>query len=273
MKNIFLIAICLILSPAMFSQSSYTFLGNGNWTTASNWSNNVIPPSMLPAGSTINIRCANGDSCVLDILQTISAGAFFYVAVGANLILKNNLFISGSALLPDGVFVDSRDGQPYTFQQIGTQVWMTKNLNFDTVGSHCYNNSSTNCETYGRLYNWTTALVVAPAGWHLPSDEEWTTLVTFLGGEGSAGPSMKSVTGWNAPNTGATNSSGFSGLPGGLYDPPGFFEFIGTNGMWWSSTQFDTMYAWTRSLNYYFANDYRNSRDKMTGLSVRCIRN
>lgn len=265
----FLISIFSLYPGILLSQTTYTFIGNGNWEISSNWNANLIPPSFLPDGSTININPAIGDSCVLNSLQIISIGAFFNVVSGANLIVKGNLNIRGSSLALDSTFTDIRDGQVYTYRHIGTQVWMTKNLNYDTTGSWCYGNNATNCNTYGRLYNWNTALTVAPAGWHLPSDEEWTILTSFLGGDGGA---MKSVTGWNSPNTGATNNSGFSGLPGGVNDE-GFFDFIGTNGYWWSSTELDTMYAWRLALNYYFAATYRGTRLKTNGLSVRCVRN
>ena len=169
-------------------------------------------------------------------------------------------------------FTDPRDGQTYPCKQIGTQVWMTKNLNYPAAGSWCYDNNATNCGTYGRLYDWNTALTVAPPGWHLPSDAEWTTLTTFLGGESVAGGKMKTTTGWNAPNTGASNSSGFAGLPGGLRSDNGAFLNIGDYGYWWSSMQNETTGAWFRDLgyNYAFAGSYYSS--KSNGFSVRCVR-
>jgi len=177
----------------------------------------------------------------------------------------------------DSTFTDSRDGQVYKFKQIGSQVWMVQNLNYVIDTCSCYNDDPANCTIYGRLYSWADAMASAPAGWHLPSDEEWTTLTDYLGGSDVAGGPMKSaVTLWLSPNTGATNSSGFSGLPGGghLDDT---YDFLGQSGMWWSSTTNSgnsTPSAWIRFLDYGDASVYRGGLDgaKTNELSVRCIR-
>lgn len=267
MKKLFLIIIILHISFIIQAQSIYTFSGNGNWTTLSNWRNNNIPPSTLPGGSTINISPATGDSCILDFPQTIASGANLNISMGAKFIILGNLKV-----LNDSIYTDLRDGNSYPYRHIGNQVWMTKNLNYDTLNSLCYDNSTSNCEIYGRLYNWNAALTVAPPGWHLPSDSEWTVLTTFLGGLDEAGGAMKNTTGWNPPNTNANNISGFSGLPAGVWTDPGFFEYLGTNTYWWSATELDETFAWRRSLNYNFAPVYRGTRQKIDKLSVRCIR-
>ena len=88
---------------------------------------------------------------------------------------------------------DSRDGQIYPTVQIGSQCWLQKNMNYSTGSSRCYDNYASNCNTYGRLYDWQTVLGACPSGWHLPSDAQWTTLTTFLGGTGVAGGKMKST--------------------------------------------------------------------------------
>jgi uncharacterized protein (TIGR02145 family) len=179
---------------------------------------------------------------------------------------------------------------------IGTQVWTTQNLsvaryrNGDiipqvtnttqwaalTTGAWCWynNDSATYAATYGRLYNWyavNDARGLAPQGYHVPSDGEWSVLVTTLGGLSIAGGSMKSTTGWNLPNTGATNSSGFAGLPGGFRDPTISFGNIGYVGMWWSSTEVPPY-----PLSYALVNDNsrvdRANNLKSAGFSVRCVR-
>jgi len=93
---------------------------------------------------------------------------------------------------------------------------------------------------------------LCPTGWHVPSDDEWTTLTTYLGGEGVAGGKMKAAILWNSPNTGATNTSGFSALPGG-YRNSGDYFYAGW-GLWWSSTEFSSSSAWLRIL-YNFSSD------------------
>ncbi len=119
----------------------------------------------------------------------------------------------------------------YKTVKIGTQVWMSENLAYKpSTGNYwAYHDDNANVAKYGYLYDWETACKVCPSGWHLPSDEEWTTLIDYLGGEDVAGGKMKAVgtieagTGlWYDPNDGATNESGFSGLPGGTGKGSGF---------------------------------------------------
>lgn len=181
---------------------------------------------------------------------------------------------------------------------ICNQVWMQKNLDVSTyrngdpipqvtdatawsnltTGAWCYyNNGPANNAVYGKLYNWyavNDARGLAPTGWHIPSDAEWTTLSTCLGGDVVAGGKMKEVglTHWLSPNTGADNSSGFAGLPGGNREINGTFNFLGSNGYFWSSTELPTSYAWYRSLNYINGSLNRSNYNKVFGLSVRCLR-
>jgi uncharacterized protein (TIGR02145 family) len=124
------------------------------------------------------------------------------------------------------------------------------------------------------LYDWKTAKTACPAGWRLPSDAEWTILVTFLGGGDEAGGKMKEggTSHWKSPNTGATNSSGFSGLPGGYRSNFGSFYYVGSSGYWWSSTEYSSASAWDRGLYYYDGNVSRNGCSKEYGFSVRCLR-
>jgi uncharacterized protein (TIGR02145 family) len=191
---------------------------------------------------------------------------------------------------------------------IGTQIWSTKNLdvaryrNGDpipqvtdptqwanlTTGAWCWynNDSATYAATYGRLYNWYAVndpRGLAPQGWRIPTEGDWNRLVKFIdpGADttcqgcyqsSSAGGAIKSTTGWNAPNTGATNSSGFSGLPGGGRDFDGTFVNVGINGFWWSAGEFDTTSAWGRYLYDDDANVYRFNFNKTVGVSVRVVR-
>ena len=185
---------------------------------------------------------------------------------------------------------------------IGTQQWMEKNLEVVTyrngniipqvtdptawaaltTGAWCYyNNDPLNGAIYGKLYNWYAVKDItngglAPTGWHIPTDAEWTNLSTTLGGDAVAGGKMKSAgtTTWTAPNTGATNSSGFSGLPGGSGNDDGTFTNVGSYGFWWSSTEYNiTAYAWGRYLGYTNGDIDRSSLNKKAGFSVRCLRN
>ena len=159
-----------------------------------------------------------------------------------------------------------------------------------TTGAWCYyNNTTANGTTYGKLYNWYAVVGIydaasaanpalrkklAPAGWHVPTDTEWTQLTDCLGGEAVAGGKMKS-TGtslWKSPNTAATKKSGFSGLPAGYRLIYGSFFNIGSFGGWWSSSEGSTGEAWGRSLNYSSGFAFRSFNFKKGGFSVRCLR-
>ncbi|MFM7684286.1 MAG: DUF4116 domain-containing protein, partial [Bacteroidota bacterium] len=180
---------------------------------------------------------------------------------------------------------------------IGDQVWMNRNLNVSTfrngdlipevktnkgwekAGNEgkpawCYfDNDPKNGTKYGKLYNWFAVKDprgIAPEGWHVPSDSEWTILKDYLLGD-DAGKKMKSTSGWREYGNG-TNESGFSGLPGGSRYPNGTFDTIGYSGYWWSSTEFNTDIAWGRYLTSNNGNASRDYNNKRNGLSVRCLR-
>jgi uncharacterized protein (TIGR02145 family) len=189
------------------------------------------------------------------------------------------------------------EGHIYQTVLIGSQFWMAENLRTATyangepianvtdntawiqlsTGAWChYSNNTVTDSIYGKLYNWYTTVDprgLCPAGWHVPTDAEWTVLTDYLGGESVAGGKMKTITGWNAPNTSATNESGFSGLPGGYrnYDY-GNFSNVGDYGTWWSSTESSTTDAWLRSLGCDYGFAGRISNSKQYGISVRCLR-
>lgn len=152
-------------------------------------------------------------------------------------------------------FIDIRDGKSYPTKQFGSQCWMTKNLNYDVATSHCYGSNSLNCVNYGRLYTLSTALRACPAGWHLPSDGEFTTL------EGTIG-SARTI--W-------MDTNGWAGQYGGwLYNNR--FNYLGSYGFWWSSTPYSSDY-WTRVL-YSAVNVYRAPYlpAATNNFSVRCIK-
>lgn len=199
--------------------------------------------------------------------------------------------------------VDDIDGNTYQTIKIGTQWWMAENFkathyrNGETIpnvtgntewtnlstGAWCsYGNNDNNVFTFGRLYNWyavNDSRNIAPAGWHVPTDTEWQTLVDYLDGESAAGGKMKG-TGtiqngnglWNDPNTSATNESGFSALPGGSRELNGGFGSLGYNAAFWSLTEYGSDYAWLRYLRFNSSDVYRASSSMIEGLSVRCVR-
>jgi uncharacterized protein (TIGR02145 family) len=175
-----------------------------------------------------------------------------------------------------GSFTDQRDSKHYKTIQIGNQTWMAENLNYSTsTNSWCYSNNSANCDKYGMLYSWEIAKTVCPAGWHLPSDAEMTTLTSYIGGETVAGGKLKEMntTHWKSPNTGATNETSFSALPGGYRYSGGIFGGIGDIGNWWTATDSSSLYAWRRSLYNSRTDISRGNSVKTSGFNVRCIQN
>ncbi len=181
---------------------------------------------------------------------------------------------------------------------ICNQVWMLKNLDVDTyrdgtpipqvtdqavwatltTGAWCYyQNNSANGTVYGKLYNWYAVndpRGLAPAGWHVASDSEWTTLSNCFGGDAVSGGPLKEAgtTHWWSPNTGATNSSGFTGLPGGLRGCSGDFYHKGEMGWWHTSTPIYSSYAWYRHLHKFHVSIYRSNFCQRNGMSVRCVK-
>jgi uncharacterized protein (TIGR02145 family) len=206
---------------------------------------------------------------------------------------------------PDLTYGSMTDQEGNVFKTIviGTQEWMAENLNTSvyrngdaivtdldnsawgatTSGAWSYyNNDASYACPYGKLYNWfacVDARGLCPVGWHVPSDAEWTTLTNFLGGESVAGGKMKSTgtieaeTGlWNAPNEAANNSIGFSGIPGALRYFDGYYYEFGNLGLWWSSSESISDYAWYRDLFRFDGAVFRTNDNKHNGFSVRCLR-
>jgi uncharacterized protein (TIGR02145 family) len=191
------------------------------------------------------------------------------------------------------------DGNTYNTVQIGNQVWMSENLktsryrnggsipyvvgNSDwqaqTTGAWSYyDHDAANGAIYGKLYNWYNTLgdTLCPTGWHVPSDNEWTILTDYLGGENIAGGKMKSIGTdyWNEPNTGETNESGFSALPGGARYYEGSFFHIRDFAFFWSASESDISFAWSRYLNSNngYVNRILSINSKSSGASVRCLK-
>jgi uncharacterized protein (TIGR02145 family) len=178
---------------------------------------------------------------------------------------------------------------------IGSQIWTVKNLDVTTyrngdvipqvtnptawaaltTGAWCYyNNDSVNGPIYGKLYNWYAVNDVrglAPIGYHIPTDAEWTILSTNLGGNGIAGGKMKSKTGWYSGGNG-TNCSCFTGLPGGNRNYIGSFNNVGYYGWWWSASEYNTLGAWFWGLYYGSIGGSRGHYNKLVGQSIRLIK-
>jgi uncharacterized protein (TIGR02145 family) len=194
-----------------------------------------------------------------------------------------------------------QEGNIYKTIIIGTQEWMAENLNVQTyrngdsistnqddftwsnslvtqIGAWAYyNNDSLNGCPYGKLYNWfavADARNLCPEGWHVPTDAEWFTLSDGFGGQTLTGGKLKNTesTYWQSPNTGATNESGFSGLPGAYRETSGPFYEIGNVGCWWTSSPMGGSSAWSRELRFASGGLFRIDSSKRFGYAVRCVK-
>lgn len=241
--------------------------GSGVGTFTSNMSGlNALTTYYIRAYATNNVGTAYGDQLRLVTLQTNQ--------------------------------ISDIDGNIYNTVSIGTQVWMVENLtvtkygNGDQITNITDNTQwdllttgarSTNVflpdyvATYGWFYNWYAVADnrhICPTGWHVPSDDEWTTLTTYLGGESVAGGKLKETgtAHWESPNTGATNESGFTALGGEFYDSSGGWFGPRNWGVWWTSSEADANNAWNRILFFTDASITRVANRKALGISVRCIK-
>jgi uncharacterized protein (TIGR02145 family) len=270
---------------------------------------NVDNGSCLMQGATCNDGNANTTNDVINANCQCAGTSTSGSGTGAQLLPGNatcatqNISVTGCG----GQTSLTYDGRTYDLVEIGGQCWFADNLATDqyrngdpiptgldnatwqntTAGAYAiYNNDAATNTTYGKLYNWYTTVDtrgLCPTGWHVPTDCEWMYLESSLGmsvadQESQAlrgtneGGALKATTNWNSPNTGATNSSGFTALPGGFRNYNGSYNYIGDNGAWWSSTEVNSNYAWGRILYYGYSNVYRNYYSKRDGFSVRCVR-
>ncbi|MCL2220142.1 MAG: InlB B-repeat-containing protein [Chitinispirillia bacterium] len=301
--------------------AGYSFCPSGNITLYAKWIQNAVPTYTVSYSM-------NGGSGTTPQSQSVNAGNSVTLASGSGLTRSGHTFTgwntnsagtgnnygAGISFTPtgnitlyarwtatvsggeSGTFVDGRDSKSYKWVKIGTQTWMAENLNYNVSGSVCYNNSSSNCDIYGRLYDWATVMGIdaayndiwwyggdinhqgiCPAGWHVPSDDEWETLVKYVDPNASgdysnnAGTKLKSTTGWSGGGNG-TDDHGFSALPGGNRWG-GSFDNAGSGGYWWSATEYGASNAWFRDIyGYYDLVNRGNYSNKTDLFSLRCVR-
>ncbi|HRK52636.1 MAG TPA: FISUMP domain-containing protein [Cyclobacteriaceae bacterium] len=229
-------------------------------------------------------------------------GDFFFTPVSEVLDTK---LVTKPIVKPEPVAPTIAIAKDYTHSEtsgysvkVGMQTWFSKNLNVDhfangdpipeartpeewsradanKLPAWCYYDSDPlNGQTYGKLYNWyavNDSRGLAPKGWHIPNNKEWTVLIEYLGGEATAGLSIKSTTAWDENGNG-NNSSGVEALPGGYRNPDGTFGPLGKYSNWWSSSEYNSYSAWYYLLSYSNNGVGRSSYSKGCGISVRCVR-
>ncbi|MDP2113336.1 MAG: fibrobacter succinogenes major paralogous domain-containing protein [Bacteroidota bacterium] len=208
-----------------------------------------------------------------------------------------SLFLSCNKDDPNEELITDIDGNIYHTVVIGNQKWMLENLKttkyndgeeipnvqeneeWEAInsGAFCnYNNLKTNGELYGKLYNWYAINTgkLAPQGWRVATDNDWTLLTDYLGGLDVSGGKIKEAgtLHWDEPNTGATNSSGFTALPGGMRYFDGYFTVLNRGAVWWTSTAKNESYAWFRSIGCDIESVRRDIYGFKSGFLVRCIK-
>jgi uncharacterized protein (TIGR02145 family) len=232
-------------------------------------------------------------------MKTSATGDTLYTGGG------NYLIIPGVSILNLGVFnpnltygtISDVEGNSYKTITIGNQTWMAENLkvskyrngtaittNFTdlewqnaTTGAYAiYGNNATNNSTFGKLYNWyavSDSRGLCPAGWHVPTDPEWSSLEDYLGGYLVAGGKLKSLTSlWASPNSGASNSLGFSGLPGGARAETSSYFDLNSGSYWWTSSPYSSNLGWFHFSHTANAASNRNGFSNKGGFSVRCLK-
>jgi uncharacterized protein (TIGR02145 family) len=238
---------------------------------------------------------AAGTSCSA---EEVTGGIKISCTDGKSYTLRDGVDGSDGKSFVDGWMVDPRDKQLYRVVNIGSQIWMAENLNYEVDSSFCYyddtkdQDSVENCRKYGRLYNWAAAVGksevdcgydnacglsgtvrgVCPEGWHLPDTTEWRALFATVGGIDTAGIMLMSTEGWYDGNNG-TDDYGFSALPGGYRSGPGTFSTLNESANFWSSTEdTDDKLAYSTGFIYRDKKASMDHDNKFLAFSIRCVK-
>jgi uncharacterized protein (TIGR02145 family) len=298
---------CNLIGGRWIPDTQYCFSGDGFLVTIDYCTKNGIgidnTPNYSSSSSSSNpiyysssnqIYYSSEAQCVPNYGQNLMPGSYYCPSSSSSISSSSffDLSSSSSSKITVGCpsynsethFCDSRDYKIYRKVEMGNQTWMAENLNYSGSNGNlgkCYANSSYNCETYGRLYNWSAAMSICPAGWHIPSFEEWNELVVFAGNSRS-GKNLKAKEGWY--NCGPSDSGndnlcedtfGFSAMPGGADFDNGTGNLLraGNVGYWWTSTENANYYAYCYDMVY--NREYTNysiSCEKSMLYSVRCVK-
>jgi len=243
-----------------------TFSVNGGTGTApaaqSVYSGSYIT---LPGGSGLsktNATFGGWNTTASGTGTNYNAGASYSPTANVTLYAKWNA-------IPEGTFIDSRDGKSYRKKTIDRKVWMAQNLNYSTSNSVCGNDA---CGSYGQVYTWADAMEACPTGWSLPTESQWTSLVNYAG----SSTALKSRSGWNSwPTTPeGTDDYGFAALPAG-YAQDGsnrvIFTDPGVAGYWWTAGTYGAASAIYVSMRYDSESASLSYSDRTTMYSVRCV--
>ena len=297
-------AACNYNSGATQNDNSCLYLNatcdDGNTNTI----NDVINASCACAGILLVSGCTNSQACNYNPQATTDDGSCLLEGSSCNdnnvntindVITLDCVCAGTPSLFVQGNGVTDIDGNFYPSIILGTQEWMQQNLQVTkyrngqalinavtnsswntTNGAYgIYGGSNVNNTNYGKLYNWyavNDSRGLCPTGWHVPTTIEWSTLENYLGGTSVAAGKLKTVDGWNTPNLGATNESGFTGLPGGYRFTDGTYWYNLQIAQWWTSTNANTTIAHASRLYYQNEGVINSTYDKKIGSSVRCLK-
>jgi len=261
------------------------------------WSTMVDPTVSLTTKSVDSTGVGSFQHILINLLPATKYYVRAYATNIEGTFYSENVSFTTLSLLNK---VEDVEGNIYKTVTIGSQVWMSENLKTTkyndgssipnltdetqwistTKGAYCdYGNNVSNSTVYGRLYNWysvSDTRKLCPKGWSVPSDDEWQTLVNFLGGESYAGGKLKEsgTSHWLTPNTGANNVYGFTALPAGHRDGAALYRRLGDFAIWWTATEESSLiYSWRRSVEYNTEYVSTNRNFKTLGFSVRCVKN
>lgn len=265
MKSLFIFLLLSCFFGSIASAQDIIVLKNGNEIQAKvsvvgidaitykKWDNLNGPDYTQPKSEIFMIKYANGTK---DVFTASNAGN-----------AETEVSVSQSSVT--NIVTDTRDGKTYKTVTLGKQTWLAENLNYEMQGSWCID-----CNIYGRSYTYEAAKKACPTGWHLPSEAEWTTLTDFAGGGSVVGGNLKEAgtLHWKSPNTGATNSSGFTALPHGFRTLLGYLSEPTKFAMFWTSTE--SIFPNIKSVRL----DYNKSTvlivesDRNIGNSLGCVK-
>ncbi|MDR2693274.1 MAG: leucine-rich repeat protein [Chitinispirillales bacterium] len=247
----------------------------------------TIPNSVTSIGSRAFANNSIGSVTIPNSVTFIGDNAFAYSQLTKLTILNSRYTSIGNGAFSGCNFaikipgsdtiLDTRDDQRYRTVKIGNKTWMAKNLNYKTGNSRCYDDQESNCDKYGRLYDWYTAVTVCAPGWHLPSGQEWNGLVYAVGGKKTAGKKLKSTHGWERKNKkksgDGTDDYGFSALPGGRHGggEPNRYYNAGRYGYWWMTNSKDNFSAYNLLSIHYNNENVSWDQGELDGRSVRCV--
>jgi uncharacterized protein (TIGR02145 family) len=261
------------------------------------WSN--IPNPTTDDDHTID---GSGLGVFVSFLTGLSPDTIYYVrayatnSVGTGYGDEKSFTTPENAAACPGIPTITYEDQVYNTVVIGSQCWLKENLNIGiringiqeqtnngTIEKYCYDDLESYCDEYGGLYQWNEMMEyvtmegiqgICPEGWHLPTNAEWQILVDYLGGDEIAGGPLKEsgTTHWQPPNTGATNSSGYSAFGSGFRNYDGLFYGLGLSGYFHTSTQYDATYSWIRDLTTNYAGVYSFYNEKTLGTAIRCLK-